>query len=370
MTVFPYTMVPSPPPGAGAWGCMDWRNKLLYTFTAGPIHYLFNALSRAQLARVDMTNPAAFPINVNAMSVGQVSGRLYSGTSNSASLFTGYNSGSQTVDQIFNDVSLTLPAIGFVAAVAVGAADIVLGTGLNSGQGSPGHSAPICGVNMSTLTSLGPPQFFSETQTSISPGNASIVRGPAATAYVSCIGFIGGVGPQTIGYYKVTATATTFGVARLGGHTAADFGGTSFQGMTKLVYDATDGNLITCIEVNGAPSTIYLVKLSGVDAHIIWQVALPNEPIGFAECVILAGVLKWFTNFSGGTENTALTATGAISTLVVGIPNNDNNAYWSDAVGLNIAQVASASGANPMWETTGPPLAPRRSGGGVIRGRE
>lgn len=364
LTPLPYTEIPSGPAGLGAWGTVDWNALVLYTFVAGPTAYFFNARTRAQTARIDFSVPSHVSFNVGNASVGP-SGRLYCGTNNVANIVQGYNPFTDTIDRVYND---TIPATfvngaAYVAATTDGANDMVVTCGLNSGQGTPGHSAPVNVVNMTTLVSYGPAQFGLEAPSSIAPGNARVGRAPNG-AYVT----MGDNG--VVGIYHVDVTRNPFVMTRLAGYTGVPFGGVNLTNWAAPCYDASDGNIIACVTVDNTAT--YMVKFNGISGAIIWATQIANQCQDLRECSISFGRISWVEAFGGSSyEATINTATGALSRQVTSPTTGNNNAqaYFSDKWLIDIWNVGSSPGQNPMFETFGPPVPPFVVGGGVQRRR-
>lgn len=365
LTPLPYTEVPAGPAGLGAWGTVDWNALVLYTFVAGPTAYFFNARTRAQTARIDFSVPSHVNFNVGNSSVGPHDGRLYCGTNNASDIVQGYNPSTDTIDRVYNDTipGTFLSGAAYVAATTDGTNDLVVTCGLNAGQGTPGHSAPVNVVNMSTLVSYGPAQFGLEAPTSVTAGNARVGRAPNG-AYVT-MGYNG-----VVGIYKVDATHNPFIMTRLAGYTGVPFGGTNLTNWAAPCYDASDGNIIACVTVDN--TTTYMVKFNGISGAIIWQTAIFNQCQDLRECSIANGRISWVEG-SGGTsyESSINTATGALSRQATSPTTGNNNAqaYFSDKWLIDIWNVSNSPGANPMFMTFGPPVAPFVASGGVQRHR-
>lgn len=363
-TPVPYTMIPNPPAGLGAQGYVDWSGLVLYTFTAGPTMYSFAVISRAQLDRVDFSVAGLNTFPISPCGVGIHDGRLYGGTQVVSRIVMGWNPATGLIDRTYND---TGPAtytngVGYLTTTDDGASDIVVTCGLNAGQGIPGHSAPVNVVNMSTLTSYGPAQFGAEAiTTGVAPGNARVGRSHRG-AYVIM------QANDVLGIYKIDVTVNPFVMTRIGGHVPGDFGGTHFTNWAAPCYDVTDGNILACVTVDN--TNTFMVKFNGTTGAIIWQTAIFNQCQDLHECSIQHGRISWVEANAGTTyESSIVTATGALSRAASTINTGNNNAaaYFSDKFIIDIWNVSSSPGANPMWETFGPPPAPSVNQGGVIR---
>lgn len=357
----PYTYVPNPPGGGTQTGCLDWINKIGYFF-AGDI-YSFNLLTRVQLSHI-LAGTAFTNINLTAICTGP-DGLIYSGTITSAHLVIGFN-GNGTTASVFNDIGGTHGAIGFICATTNGANIVCVTAGLNSGQGPLPGGAPICAFDMTNLVALGAPIEVNEGFTSVAPGNARVAPGPNGKAVATALGNAGGTGATTLGIYVIDVTTNPFTMTRAGGHIASDFGAGALTAFGAPCYDNTDGNIIACVQVG---SNKFVCKFSSSTAAIIWQTAM-DTVFDFDECVVKNGFLR-FPKAFGAFERTLNTITGAIVDNAVSpsLTGFTSKAYSNDALGLDVINVNNNSGANPQWETFGPPPAPLVTQGGVIRVR-
>ena len=353
--------------------CFDWDAGVFYqqqawdgthNGTNGRSLYFFNLATQAQIAGPLTPGDLAFS---DAACLGY-DGNLYYGTGTSAFLIGRYNTATQTADDVQYNDSHSLPAVGYVAPIQVNGQQFVIATGLDSGQGSPGHSAPWFVVQMTgagapraTTTSAG---FFDERMSSLSPGNAIPCRGPGGTlncfswgsAYVAVVGTPTG-GNEQIGIYLVivelAGDQAAAGGGKVGVITPADVVNTwTSIGMGAPVLDETDGNLIML--VSGSDSTYRLIKVSTSDAAVLWKLQV-SANVDFHTARIRGGRMSFL---DGGSSPYTLRS---INTLTGADTTQNTTAFGpgpfstDDKSGTIVVNLNTGAGSPPTnWVTLGP----------------
>jgi hypothetical protein len=330
--------------------------------TNGHSMFIFNIKTQAQVDGPVAPGELAFASpGVTCMGY---DGNIYYGTADGSNLVGQFNTTSY-VNTTYSDTH-SLAAAGYVAALTDGTDQFVVVTGLNSGQGSPAHSAPLYIIQMTPTPMAVPlsgPQveggyldYFDEAPGSIAPGNAYPFRGPKGSAFVLCV-----VGTDA-GFYRVgvfgSGTTAKGGKVKITTVAAASIDA-AWTGINveSAIYDETDGNVIVLFV--GSNSNYYLTKLNAHTGAIMWKILVASS-VPFWQSRVRGGR---FTMVSGsGSPWTLLevdTIAGTANTSTTESVIGPDTFASDDKTGQIVVQVGDIGTTD--WATFGP-----NSGGGAI----
>lgn len=347
---------PTPPTGAGADGCFDWKNNLCYFLVAapsgnGPFMWTFEAGTRQAVDSIDLTT---FPFIVNnKILCSGLDGRVYFSQLDPVHLIVGYNPQNRSEDKVYVDTGGLVGALAQISAFQEAGTNYIAGSSLGSG-GSSMHGSQVAIVNTDTL-------LFAHAFTVNEPGfdadnNAFNCQGNGFVCVAATDGFV-------IGFYTADSTTNT----RLGGVTSASLdGSTQYNNVFRPGYDKPNNAiLVMCTTSNG---NTYLLSFSIGSGSLNWKLALSGG-MDLNDVYCIAGRLHLVAP-SGTPANyyDINTTAGTITHTEVEttLPNNGEIGVSNDLTDITICNVQAVAGV-AQWYTFGPPPPPPNYGGGVLR---